>query len=170
MIATASMDSTIKITTITPELPKTVYNLRQHQGPVSSIRCSTFASQLLSAGWDGTIALWDVREPSQQTMALAERSNEVDNNRSKKRRKRLDEDNLVTLKPVHQLEGHKGKVSRAIFDKTDKTKAYSAGSDHSVREWNLEYGVEISARVSNHFWGSNKGHKIPLVRPRTRRS
>lgn len=46
------------------------------------------------------------------------------------------------------LRGHTGKVSRAVFDRADVTKAYSAGWDHSVRSWDLSIGAEISSKVS----------------------
>lgn len=45
------------------------------------------------------------------------------------------------------LRGHTGKISRAVFDRSDVTKAYSAGWDHSVRSWDLSVGAELSSKV-----------------------
>lgn len=52
-----------------------------------------------------------------------------------------------TQTPVSVLVGHTGKVSRAIFDRTDVSKAYSAGWDHTVRSWDLSIGAESAMKV-----------------------
>jgi len=49
--------------------------------------------------------------------------------------------------PSAVLRGHSGKISRALFDRSDVTKAYSAGWDHTVRSWDLSVGEETSSKV-----------------------
>lgn len=49
--------------------------------------------------------------------------------------------------PVSVLTGHIGNVSRAIFDRTDATKAYTAGWDHTVRSWDLSVASETAMKV-----------------------
>ncbi|GAA5882064.1 hypothetical protein JCM1840_004242, partial [Sporobolomyces johnsonii] len=51
--------------------------------------------------------------------------------------------------PVSVLRGHTNKVSRAVFDRNDATKAYSAGWDHTVRSWDLSIGAESSSKTSD---------------------
>lgn len=49
--------------------------------------------------------------------------------------------------PMAALRGHTGKISRAVFDRADATKAFSAGWDHTVRSWDLSIGAETSSKV-----------------------
>jgi ribosome biogenesis protein len=45
------------------------------------------------------------------------------------------------------LRGHTATVSRAVLDKVQRQKAYSAGWDHVVRVWDLETGQEENTKV-----------------------
>ncbi|CEQ43022.1 SPOSA6832_04909 [Sporobolomyces salmonicolor] len=51
--------------------------------------------------------------------------------------------------PVSVVRGHTNKVSRAVFDRNDVTKAYSVGWDHTVRSWDLSTGAESSSKSSD---------------------
>jgi ribosome biogenesis protein YTM1 len=135
------MDSSIRLSSTT----KTTHELRAHQGPVASIRGSA-SNHLISAGWDGLVAYWTISPSHVVDSALTDRANENDAARAKKRKRKVESD-VTVLKPAHRLEGHTGTVSRAVVDRTDASKAYSAGCDHTLREWNLEHGVEVASRV-----------------------
>lgn len=137
------------------------YLLPLHSQPVSSVRSSSLPStapRLLSAGWDGLVALWSLSSAYEGATAGEE---EV---RAKKKRKtaaRPDETGAKKLAAVHVLQGHTGQVARAVFDREEVRKAYSAGWDHSVRTWDLEAGSQLSTRVRSSLLAA-------LVRPDVR--
>ncbi|BGP31226.1 ribosome bioproteinsis protein ytm1 [Rhodotorula toruloides] len=131
--------------------PKTLYTLSLHQAPIASVRSrplpsssstATSAPHLLTAGWDGLVGLWDL------TPGVNEGDVELEGGERKKKR-RKQSGAVVNKTPMAVLRGHTGKVSRAVFDRSDVTKAYSAGWDHSVRSWDLTIGAETSSKTSD---------------------
>lgn len=50
-------------------------------------------------------------------------------------------------KLLHTLEGHRGQVSAATIS-ADGRRAFSGGTDTTVRVWNLTSGVELASFVS----------------------
>ncbi|BGP54826.1 hypothetical protein JCM8202_003333 [Rhodotorula sphaerocarpa] len=131
--------------------PSTLYTLSLHQAPISSVRsrplpssstASTTAPHLLTAGWDGLIGLWDLTPGVNEGEADLEGAD-----RKKKRRRQSTM--VVNKTPMAALRGHTGKISRAVFDRADATKAFSAGWDHTVRSWDLSIGAETSSKVSD---------------------
>ncbi|GAA5855598.1 hypothetical protein JCM8547_001611 [Rhodosporidiobolus lusitaniae] len=142
----------LSLTSETPlPTPQTLYTLSLHQAPVSSVRSRplplssttpTSSPHLLTAGWDGLIGLWDLTPGVNEGDAELE-----DGDRKKKRRKQTT--TIVNKSPVTVLRGHAGKISRAAFDRSDASKAYSAGWDHSVRSWDLSIGAETSSKTSD---------------------
>ncbi|GAA5970483.1 hypothetical protein JCM11641_007322 [Rhodosporidiobolus odoratus] len=143
----------LSLTSETPlPVPQTLYTLTLHQAPISSVRsrplpltstAPTTSPHLLTAGWDGLVGLWDLT-PGVNEGDVPEVE---DGDRKKKRRKQ--ETKIVNKSPLTVLQGHVGKVSRAMFDRNDVTKAYSAGWDHSVRSWDLSIGAETSSKTSD---------------------
>ncbi|BGP15196.1 hypothetical protein JCM10213_000854 [Rhodosporidiobolus nylandii] len=142
----------LSLTSETPvPAPQTLYTLSLHQAPISSVRsrplpststAPTASPHLLTAGWDGLVGLWDLSPGVNEGDALEE-----DGDRKKKRRRQST--TVVNKTPLTVLQGHVGKVSRAVFDRNDVTKAYSAGWDHSVRSWDLSIGAETSSKTSD---------------------
>ncbi|BGP39129.1 ribosome bioproteinsis protein ytm1 [Rhodotorula kratochvilovae] len=131
--------------------PTCLYTLSLHQAPISSVRSRplpltsttpTSAPHLLTAGWDGLIGLWDL------TPGANEGEVELEGADRKKKRRRQST-TVVNKSPSAVLRGHTGKISRAVFDRSDMTKAYSAGWDHSVRSWDLSVGEETSSKTSD---------------------
>ncbi|ORY59879.1 ribosome biogenesis protein YTM1 [Leucosporidium creatinivorum] len=150
----------ISLTNPTTELPvpTTLYTLNLHTAPISSVRSRTLpltstptaSPHLLTAGWDGIVGVWDL------TPGVNEGEPQEDGSeRKKKRRKQAPGTMKLTLPlfcsqtPVSVLRGHTGKVSRALFDRTDADKAYSAGWDHTVRSWDLSVASETNVKTSD---------------------
>ncbi|GAA5907059.1 hypothetical protein JCM6882_005158 [Rhodosporidiobolus microsporus] len=142
----------VSLTSETPlPTPQTLYTLSLHQAPISSVRsrplpssstAATSSPHLLTAGWDGIIGLWDLTPGVNEGEADVE-----DGDRKKKRRRQST--TVVNKTPITVLQGHTGKVSRAVFARNDATTAYSAGWDHSVRSWDLAVGMETSSKTSD---------------------
>ena len=137
-IASAGMDRVIRIHSSINADAKVQYSLATHTGPISSVRSSK--GKILSASWDGLVALWTLDE--------AYKTDSVIEERGKKRRKKAPVGEGITLGPSQVMRGHKDTVSKAIFDRTEEGKAYSVGQDHTVRTWDLETGVQSDLRVS----------------------
>lgn len=125
--------------------PRALFHLPLHTAPVASIRSAKASSSLLTAGWDGLVGFWKL--DAAYTADGAQDDGATDRLRAKRRRTAPADDAGVRLAPVHVLKGHRGTVARAIFDRTDDKIAYSAGWDHHVRQWDLEVGAQVSARV-----------------------
>jgi ribosome biogenesis protein YTM1 len=126
------------------------YLLPLHSQPVASVRSSPHSSTgLLSASWDGLVALWSLTAAYEG--AADDDVDVASSARARKKRKTAGASNghagATRLAPVHVLQGHVGQVGRAIFDREDAKRAYSAGWDHSVRSWDLEVGGQTSTRV-----------------------
>ncbi|GAA6044465.1 hypothetical protein JCM8097_004466 [Rhodosporidiobolus ruineniae] len=142
----------VSLTADTPlPAPQTLYTLSLHQAPISSVRSRplplssstpTASPHLLTAGWDGLIGLWDL------TPGVNEGDIDLEDTDRKKKRRRQSTA-IVNKSPLTVLRGHTGKISRAVFDRTDVAKAYSAGWDHSVRSWDLAIGAETSSKTSD---------------------
>ncbi|GAA6006119.1 hypothetical protein JCM11491_002037 [Sporobolomyces phaffii] len=137
-----------------PSVPKTLYTLSLHQAPISSVRSrspllssssSSTPPHLITAGWDGLIGVWDLTKGVNEEEALGDMERT-----KKKRRKSASAAEIAKNKtPMSVLRGHTNKVSRALFDRTDASVAYSAGWDHSVRVWDLEHGIEKENKASD---------------------
>lgn len=132
-------------------LPSTLYTLNLHTAPISSVRSralplsgatATASPHLLTAGWDGVVGVWDL------TPGVNEGEPTEEGAPKRKRRKQAP-GTVIAKSPVSVLLGHTGKVSRAIFDRTDAAVAYSAGWDHTVRQWDLSVAAEATAKTSD---------------------
>ncbi|GAA94305.1 uncharacterized protein L969DRAFT_90027 [Mixia osmundae IAM 14324] len=124
-----------------------------HTAPISSVRSAGPSAngdrRLLTAGWDGLVALWTLRDGQKEDDAEAI-DTDPDNLARKKRRKQNGTSSAPIRKaPTHVFHSHKGAVTRAIFDRQDNNVAYSAGWDHTVKTWDLETGSEASSRSSD---------------------
>ncbi|KAK2466569.1 hypothetical protein APHAL10511_001431 [Amanita phalloides] len=181
-IATASHDLTALLTRLTfdpqpqpdpasEELQKAkstivtpLAALHLHTAPLSSIAANQQGTHLLTASWDGLIALWDTRIPNEHEATDVRSS--TSGERSKKKRKLVDleeerneeeMDGIVqngtsavdTSKvkrkaPLTVMKSHTARVSRAVFGTENRGlpgKAYSCGFDSTVRIWDVESGL-----------------------------
>lgn len=136
-------------------IPTTLYTLSLHKAPISSVRSRSFPSSssstyssissphLITAGWDGLIGIWDLTNGVNEGT-----ENDLEGGERKKRRKKTPKGVAINKTPVSVLSNHVGKVTRAIFDRTDERIAFSSGWDHTVRTWDLTTAQETSCKVS----------------------
>jgi ribosome biogenesis protein YTM1 len=89
---------------VLPSIPKTLYTLSLHQGPISSVRSrspfstvspssSSVAPHLLTAGWDGLIGVWDLGKGVNEEEPLGGDNNNMERSK-KKRRKSTSSENV----------------------------------------------------------------------------
>ena len=101
-IASGGMDRIIKVSSIPSVIPsstletviesKVLYHLPLHSAPVSSLRNSFHQpNTLISAGWDGLVAVWNIDQT-----AIGESVSVEEENRKVKRRK-VNEDKIPKL-------------------------------------------------------------------------
>lgn len=174
-LASSSMDGITRVFSLptidNATLPSTtpastsLLSLHHHTGPVSSIQAS--GSSLLTSGWDGTLAIFPLRERTKHDKSVPE---PLQVSKLQAKRRKLDkglqeekekerEDGLVEttgwrVGPDAVFRGHKGRVGRAIWDKTPgatEQKLWSCGWDGSVRGWDAETQVNFLIKVSRTF-------------------
>ncbi|KAI8451926.1 WD40-repeat-containing domain protein [Phakopsora pachyrhizi] len=136
--------------------PTTTHILPLHKSPVSTIEtCQGHSSsnRLLTGDWQGILALWDLSN-SEGDQEVDLRSAELDNSdlqrsiTSKKRRKNVSNiessprHSVISKTPIQIVEGHRSKLSRALFSLADPTKAFTASHDHTIKRFDLETGAE----------------------------
>ncbi|KAL7410122.1 WD40-repeat-containing domain protein [Mrakia frigida] len=171
-LASGNMDGITRVfslpTISSDTLPSTtpsstsLLSLHHHNGPVSSIQASknpSSSKSLLTAGWDGTIALFPLRERTKhdksvpeplQTSKLQTKRRKLDKGLMAEQEKEREEGLVETtgwrVGPEAVFRGHKGRVGRAIWDKTpggEEQKIWSCGWDGSVRGWDVETQVNF---------------------------
>lgn len=147
-LISGGMDRRIQIQSLNHDSAQ--YSFEYHQAPVSTLRANPHAAEhasFLSGSWDGGIALWSTNPDFETKQTQSSTSSGP----AKKRRK-MPDTSLKGLRPVHALSPSNpttsATVCRAIFDKTNAARAWSAGADHAVRSWDLELGIAVQSRVS----------------------
>ena len=140
LIASASYDTTARITSISEATPTPLASLHLHSAAVSSITANSSGTHLLTAGWDKLIGLWTTEIPSEDEMPASVFSTAEP---QRKRRKTANgaNDTAKRKAPISALKSHTGRVSRALFSPSDSRGAFSVGWDCTLRSWDLELGV-----------------------------
>lgn len=193
-LASGNMDGITRVfslpTISSDTLPSTtpsstsLLSLHHHNGPVSSIQASknpSSSKSLLTAGWDGTIALFPLRERTKhdksvpeplQTSKLQTKRRKLDKGLMAEQEKEREEGLVETtgwrVGPEAVFRGHKGRVGRAIWDKTpggEEQKIWSCGWDGSVRGWDVETQVNFLIKVSLFFDASISRGTLPFRSP-----
>ena len=151
LIASASYDTTARITSIAEASPIPLASLHLHSAAVSSITANSSGTHLLTAGWDKLVGLWTTDTPPEDEVPAPVFSTLEP---QRKRRKMANsemlngaDDSAKRKAPVSVLKSHTGRVSRALFSPSDNKEAYSVGWDCTLRSWDLEIGVCTSTAV-----------------------
>lgn len=105
--------------------------LGTHQGKVTSLALSDTGHLVASSSWDGTVGLWPINQ------SWADLPDPSPNQASPR-----------------FLQGHSQGVNDVVFS-TDGTLIYSASADGTLRQWDVESGMETRVLVKNGF-GINK--------------
>ncbi|KAJ7714303.1 WD40-repeat-containing domain protein [Mycena olivaceomarginata] len=129
LIATASHDLTAQLTEInleSMEKTKPLASLHLHTAPLSAVSSNSSGSQILTASWDGPVALWDALVPDSD----------------EKKRRKIEGTKPKRKAPLMVLKSHTARVSGAVF--SDEKTASSCGFDSTVRVWDLEHGATMS--------------------------
>ncbi|PWN93635.1 WD40 repeat-like protein [Acaromyces ingoldii] len=116
--------------------------------PMSSVRASKSGTKVLTAGWDGCVALWDV--DAKTTVAGEEDEDDEEDERGAKRRKGA----ALTKKTASSITGPpvpatNCRVSGAVFSPESDEVVFSAGWGGAVKQWDAVEGRSTSAKSSD---------------------
>ncbi|KAI5116666.1 hypothetical protein M0805_007838 [Coniferiporia weirii] len=147
LLASASHDGTVRLTFLSISQPssRTLATLHLHTSPISSVSASPTGAQLLTAGWDSLVGLWDTTVPASDEVPAPLTSGQEE--RRKRRRVAKDgaedegDEKPRRKAPLAVLKSHAGRVMDSAFAPTDRGRAFSCGLDSTVRSWDLESGV-----------------------------
>lgn len=149
LVASASYDTTARITSISEALPVPLASLHLHSAALSSISSNLSGTHLLTASWDKLVGLWTTQTPSDDEVPA---STFLTTEPQRKRRKLAGTEAPVDLAkrkgPTSVLKSHTGRVSKALFSPEDNGKAFSVGWDCTLRTWDLEIGLCTNTTVS----------------------
>ena len=127
--------------------------------PLSSVRANSKGSRLITAGWDGCVAIWSAEEGKEE-------QREVE--RTKKRRKAVNgsaaegvvDTTTSFLTPLSHLwhsppanildktPSTNSRVSAALWG-DEKDTAFSAGWNGSVRQWDVTTGAATNTKTAD---------------------
>ncbi|KAF8597547.1 WD40 repeat-like protein [Ceratobasidium sp. AG-I] len=143
IIASASFDHTLHLTRLSSFIDptwSTLATLHLHTAPVSSVSASPSGEHLISAGWDNLVGIWSSEVPEKDEVR------DVEEVVGRKKRRKMDGNTSGAVKkgPAGVLKSHTARVSKAIFDSANSTRAYSCGWDSTVRSWDIESGVCVN--------------------------
>ena len=148
-IVTAGRDCSVRLWDMSSEKPTQSLQFTAHASPVSALAVAppllpSEPHTLLSGDWDGLVCLWDTRVPSAHEVDADE-----EEPASKKRKKKSAPSTALRKAPIHQLRAHTAAATGVAFAKVDQTRAYSASTDHSLRQWDVGVGLETDTRAAS---------------------
>lgn len=129
--------------------------------PLSSVNAEANGKRLITAGWDGCVAIWGAEEGREE-------ENEKEQERTKKRRKAINgtvdeesaKDATASMTPISHLwhtpptnvldktPATNSRVSNAVWG-NDSDFAFSAGWDGAVRLWNVGLESASATKLSD---------------------
>ncbi|THH09763.1 hypothetical protein EW145_g1779 [Phellinidium pouzarii] len=157
-LASASHDSTVRITSLTlssssSPSSRTLATLHLHTGPISSVAASPSGSNLLTAGWDSLVGIWDTTVPASDEVPAVSGVGQEERRKRRRigakgagaqNRRSVDggeEEAPWRKAPAAVLKSHTTRVTDATFSPHDAHRAFSCGLDSTVRSWDVETGV-----------------------------
>ncbi len=116
-----------------------------HKGTVDSIEVDGPSKRILTASSDGSIGLWTTSKAS----APAAPESLLPETYATKRRKQAKSVSTPQRGPLSLMAIHKAPASAAVFDPRDRTVAYSASQDHTLRTLDLTTGLVVSTLTAS---------------------
>ncbi|GAB1314958.1 ribosome bioproteinsis protein ytm1 [Madurella fahalii] len=151
-LASAGMDRTVRVwkymetNDFTSGDLKPTLELYGHTGSIDSLEVDGVSKRILTASADGAIGFWSTAKTS---------SPEADASllpgaHTSKRRKVNPSISTAQRGPLSLMQVHSAPASAAVFDPRDRTVAYSASQDHTVRTLDLTTGAVVSTLPTSH--------------------
>ncbi|KAL2129800.1 hypothetical protein VTI74DRAFT_7291 [Chaetomium olivicolor] len=150
-LASAGMDRTVRVWKYTDmghssgELKPTL-ELYGHTGSIDSLEVDGASKRLLTASADGAIGFWS----TSKTSAPEADASLLPGAHTSKRRKLTTSVTAAQRGPLSMMQIHSAPASAAVFDPRDRTVAYSASQDHTVRTIDLTTGSVVSTLPTSH--------------------
>ncbi|KAL2268613.1 hypothetical protein VTJ83DRAFT_3459 [Remersonia thermophila] len=150
-LASAGMDRTVRVWKYTEadafsgELKPTL-ELYGHAGSVDSLEVDGASRRLLTASADGAIGFWSAAKAS----APEADASLLPNAHTSKRRRLATSVTVAQRGPLFLMPVHTAPATAAVFDPRDRTVAYSASQDHTVRTLDLTTGAVVSTLATSH--------------------
>lgn len=150
LTATETQESTLKSISYTHSFDTPL--------PLSSVASNKSGDTLLTAGWDGSVAIWDAKDKD-----VIINDEDAEERGAAKRRKGIKgkavSDTIANYKPLSvfwhvapssgfdRMPGSNARVSRAVW--TGERSAVSAGWDGNVKGWDIREGTASAAKTSD---------------------
>ena len=127
--------------------------------PLSSVKVDASGSRLLTAGWDGCVAVWGA-EQGREEQRVQERSKKRRKGAAGETAEEEQTEATASMAPlslfwhtppsnmVDKTPATKSRVAGAVWGVGTNT-AYSAGWDGNVRQWDVETGAASSTKTSD---------------------
>ncbi|KAH6626910.1 WD40-repeat-containing domain protein [Chaetomium sp. MPI-SDFR-AT-0129] len=150
-LASAGMDRTVRVWKYTEtdqfsgDLKPTL-ELYGHTGSIDSLEVDGPSKRILTASADGAIGLWS----TSKTSAPEPDSSLLPGAHTSKRRKTTTSITSAQRGPLSLLPIHSAPASAAVFDPRDRTVAYSASQDHTLRTLDLTTATVVSTLTTSH--------------------
>jgi ribosome biogenesis protein YTM1 len=150
-LASAGMDRTVRVWKYTEsdhftgDLKPTL-ELYGHTGSIDSLEVDGASKRILTASADGAIGFWSTSKAS----APEADSSLLPNAHTSKRRKVTTSVTAAQRGPLSLMPIHSAPASAAVFDPRDRTVAYSASQDHTLRTIDLTTSTVVSTLTTSH--------------------
>ncbi|KAL2152473.1 hypothetical protein VTH82DRAFT_5657 [Thermothelomyces myriococcoides] len=150
-LASAGMDRTVRVWKYTEmdqfsgELKPTL-ELYGHKGSIDSLEVEGASKRILTASADGSIGFWSASKAS----APEADPSLLPGAHVSKRRKVTSSVSAAQRGPLSLMPIHSAPASAAVFDPRDRTVAYSASQDHTVRTIDLTTSNVVSTFTTSH--------------------
>jgi len=152
-LASAGMDRTVRVWKYSEaddgfsgDLKPTL-ELYGHKGSIDSLEVDGGARRILTASADGSVGLWT----TSKTSAPAAPESLLPGAQPSKRRKLAGPSVSAPRRgPLSLLPVHRSPAAAAVFDPRDRTVAYSAGHDHTLRTLDLTTGAVVATIAASH--------------------
>ncbi|KAH6840901.1 ribosome biogenesis protein YTM1 [Chaetomium sp. MPI-CAGE-AT-0009] len=150
-LASAGMDRTVRVWKYTEsdhfsgDLKPTL-ELYGHTGSIDSLEVDGASKRILTASADGAIGFWSTSKAS----APEADASLLPGAHVSKRRKVTTSVTAAQRGPLSLMPIHSAPASAAVFDPRDRTVAYSASQDHTLRTIDLTTSTVVSTLSTSH--------------------